>query len=333
MSDSESSRVCEELFLGPTFLSILTLRPAAQPPARPFAGSYSGRRRSPTILPAVTDFGGGGGSGMGRSQISEGPKRNPGSIRGGLRQSGLLQKCIYRPEHTLNPVHSSKKENVLEVPMPGRNDPCPCGSGKKFKKCCVDTYVAKIHPPSKRKLALEAKALQAKEKELSKPKLQFKPGFDQQKVNAYHEAGHAVFGELLGSGVEITTIDPQKVLELTGRECPGYTRYAGPDGQKAELITIMCLTLAGLTSEATYATNGIISPKEDDLQQAEAVLDQAGLHGPAKEQEYLRYRVVTQEMVKKYRAEIEIVGNALAERKTLTGEDVRSLVMSVSQKS
>lgn len=23
---------------------------------------------------------------------------------------------------------------------PGRNDPCPCGSGKKFKKCCVDTW-------------------------------------------------------------------------------------------------------------------------------------------------------------------------------------------------
>ena len=22
-----------------------------------------------------------------------------------------------------------------EVPLPGRNDPCPCGSGKKFKKC------------------------------------------------------------------------------------------------------------------------------------------------------------------------------------------------------
>lgn len=21
-------------------------------------------------------------------------------------------------------------------PKPGRNDPCPCGSGKKFKKCC-----------------------------------------------------------------------------------------------------------------------------------------------------------------------------------------------------
>ena len=21
---------------------------------------------------------------------------------------------------------------------PGRNDPCPCGSGKKFKKCCIN---------------------------------------------------------------------------------------------------------------------------------------------------------------------------------------------------
>jgi uncharacterized protein YecA (UPF0149 family) len=20
----------------------------------------------------------------------------------------------------------------------GRNDPCPCGSGKKYKKCCLD---------------------------------------------------------------------------------------------------------------------------------------------------------------------------------------------------
>lgn len=26
------------------------------------------------------------------------------------------------------PVHSEEK--------PGRNDPCPCGSGQKYKKCC-----------------------------------------------------------------------------------------------------------------------------------------------------------------------------------------------------
>jgi SEC-C motif-containing protein len=23
-----------------------------------------------------------------------------------------------------------------EAPKVGRNDPCPCGSGKKYKKCC-----------------------------------------------------------------------------------------------------------------------------------------------------------------------------------------------------
>ena len=26
--------------------------------------------------------------------------------------------------------------SVLVRRGPGRNDPCPCGSGKKFKKCC-----------------------------------------------------------------------------------------------------------------------------------------------------------------------------------------------------
>lgn len=29
---------------------------------------------------------------------------------------------------------SSKQERLGRV---GRNDPCPCGSGKKFKKCCL----------------------------------------------------------------------------------------------------------------------------------------------------------------------------------------------------
>ena len=25
---------------------------------------------------------------------------------------------------------------INRKPNPGRNDPCPCGSGKKYKKCC-----------------------------------------------------------------------------------------------------------------------------------------------------------------------------------------------------
>lgn len=30
----------------------------------------------------------------------------------------------------------------------GRNEPCPCGSEKKFKKCCLD---AKFHGPIQQK--------------------------------------------------------------------------------------------------------------------------------------------------------------------------------------
>jgi preprotein translocase subunit SecA len=31
------------------------------------------------------------------------------------------------------PVDPIRKEEV----EPGRNDPCPCGSGKKYKHCCL----------------------------------------------------------------------------------------------------------------------------------------------------------------------------------------------------
>jgi uncharacterized protein YecA (UPF0149 family) len=36
---------------------------------------------------------------------------------------------------TINEIESSKNEASTEQKV-GRNDPCPCGSGKKFKKCC-----------------------------------------------------------------------------------------------------------------------------------------------------------------------------------------------------
>jgi len=30
------------------------------------------------------------------------------------------------------------REPVVAAPVPGRNDPCPCGSGRKYKKCCLE---------------------------------------------------------------------------------------------------------------------------------------------------------------------------------------------------
>jgi SWIM/SEC-C metal-binding protein len=34
-------------------------------------------------------------------------------------------------ERALNPPAPARAEKT-----PGRNDPCPCGSGKKYKRCC-----------------------------------------------------------------------------------------------------------------------------------------------------------------------------------------------------
>lgn len=33
---------------------------------------------------------------------------------------------------------------------PGRNHPCPCGSGKKFKKCCLERHQASASEPHDR---------------------------------------------------------------------------------------------------------------------------------------------------------------------------------------
>jgi hypothetical protein len=57
---------------------------------------------------------------------------------------GFFQALAKPP---LPPKPAPAKENYLErKPAPflrsekqvGRNDPCPCGSGKKFKKCCMN---------------------------------------------------------------------------------------------------------------------------------------------------------------------------------------------------
>lgn len=46
-------------------------------------------------------------------------------------------KEIY-PEEELKRIYKEQKESgtIRKGKKVGRNDPCPCGSGKKYKKCC-----------------------------------------------------------------------------------------------------------------------------------------------------------------------------------------------------
>ncbi len=39
---------------------------------------------------------------------------------------------------TFDSLHRNEETYVREEPKIGRNDPCPCGSGKKYKKCCMN---------------------------------------------------------------------------------------------------------------------------------------------------------------------------------------------------
>lgn len=66
---------------------------------------------------------------------------------------GLYRKMVeYKAEHLYNLpqwenvieaarrrelyYEQKKSGTVVKGAQPGRNDPCPCGSGKKYKKCC-----------------------------------------------------------------------------------------------------------------------------------------------------------------------------------------------------
>ena len=54
-----------------------------------------------------------------------------------------IQENLQREQVNKNTVASSGKEEAKRKPVvksqdekTGPNDPCPCGSGKKYKKCC-----------------------------------------------------------------------------------------------------------------------------------------------------------------------------------------------------
>lgn len=58
-----------------------------------------------------------------------------GRLSGG-RQLGMYVKALRTP--FLEAASGTSKPIVNPSAKVGRNDPCPCGSGRKFKKCCQD---------------------------------------------------------------------------------------------------------------------------------------------------------------------------------------------------
>jgi len=53
------------------------------------------------------------------------------------REKGQCLPIIfdYHPAHPYS-IENGAGIPIVKEPKIGRNDPCPCGSGKKYKKCC-----------------------------------------------------------------------------------------------------------------------------------------------------------------------------------------------------
>lgn len=54
------------------------------------------------------------------------------------RDEAQEEKLYWEPEHVVAPAGYAYSQSgaAVRTDKTGRNDPCPCGSGKKYKKCC-----------------------------------------------------------------------------------------------------------------------------------------------------------------------------------------------------
>jgi uncharacterized protein YecA (UPF0149 family) len=53
-------------------------------------------------------------------------------------QANLLNTFMGKQVAVEMKINPTTKQLQRKVPRVGRNEPCPCGSGKKFKKCCLN---------------------------------------------------------------------------------------------------------------------------------------------------------------------------------------------------
>lgn len=108
---------------------------------------------------------------------------NPDAI---AEKAGITKEKLFRMRDDLLAEAESKRIEEADLPLEkiGRNDPCPCGSGKKYKRCCLDKHIAAKHE----KTDGEAEDLRAKEKEQAKLIDQIEKTFQMLASRKYSEA-------------------------------------------------------------------------------------------------------------------------------------------------
>ena len=61
-----------------------------------------------------------------------------GKIMDVFNRSEKLKNALNNLDKAIDNKHEKEMIEVLNQYKIGRNEPCPCGSGKKFKNCCIN---------------------------------------------------------------------------------------------------------------------------------------------------------------------------------------------------
>jgi len=78
---------------------------------------------------------------MGAALLEQGPLLRSLRLRKGTREAALREPWTPAlTEQLLEPITRVEKAGRVRearaAPKVGRNAPCPCGSGRKYKRCC-----------------------------------------------------------------------------------------------------------------------------------------------------------------------------------------------------
>jgi hypothetical protein len=215
-------------------------------------------------------------------------------------------------------------------PKFGRNAPCPCGSGKKFKKCCL---------PGQRAAALvhandaEAKRLRFNKILSEDPAVRRLRKPHKERHCAYHEAGHALLNMLFHRDLNEVTIVPfitegglVQFLEsgdFAGGGCVGIDHdivTMTDEELQAHVLQEVSMILAGKLAENLFCKCGRgVDSATQDKRDIEAYVP------------YLRAQVLqqpTNELIQRHRPQLDAIAQALIEHETLSGSQVFEAMVS-----
>lgn len=226
----------------------------------------------------------------------------------------------------------------------GRNDSCPCGSGKKFKKCCLPRHqvnervLAGAATPILTPAQLEAIEAAAANGDLRRVNEIVRDGVavlrhrdperfaHDERHTAYHEAGHTLLTIIFFRDLQSVTVVPfyESVEDYYNEQLSCGCRSLVQDITGIQQTAYVAVLLAGKIAGDFFCTCGMHIGS--DCHDQEAVNEY--LRPEKKAVALSHITPATVAVLNRHRTQIDAIVNALLERKTLTGPEVIDVMLS-----